>query len=81
MSKFDLVGLLKHENTQLLEELVNYRAEIANLWAKIQDLEKAQNSLKKKFEKCMASKIKSTRNGEFEFLKGKLQENKSKNHD
>jgi predicted nuclease with TOPRIM domain len=51
MSKFDLIGLLKHENTQLLEELMNYRAEIANLWTKIQELETEQKALKKKFEK------------------------------
>ena len=51
MSKFDLIGMLKHENTQLLEELVNYRAEIANLKAKIQYLENEQKALKKKFEK------------------------------
>ena len=51
MSKFDLVGFLKHENSQLLEELVNYRTEIADLWKKIQDLEKEQKALKIKFEK------------------------------
>ena len=51
MSKFDLIGMLKHENTQLLEELVNYRAEIANLKAKIHHLENEQKALKKKFEK------------------------------
>ena len=51
MWKFDLIGMLKHENTQLLEELVNFRAEIANLKAKIHCLENEQKALKKKFEK------------------------------